>query len=118
VIQVVATLDSSDQPHVEFRHLAQGLEDGAVAHQLEDGRAGVRHQQAPYHFAVDGASFEIICNHFRADLLPYLVVKASSVVPLAPSYLSSVTDLLLYSGSGYEPPRKTESGCGKATKTS
>ncbi len=77
VIQVVASLDAAtDHPHVEFRHLPQGALD-------QEGRAATKQaaeqaDKAPYHFAVDGASFEIICNHFRADLLPYLVVKARS----------------------------------------
>jgi hypothetical protein len=110
VIQVVASIDSNDQPHVEFRHLPQGwLEEEAGRYNKEGEKAGRYNELAkegekagryndlgkeeagrvgkpPYHFAVDGASFEVICNHFRADLLPYLVVKASLVSELDPIF--------------------------------
>ena len=78
VIQVVASLDSNDTPHVEFRHLPQGWLEEGVGHHQSNSQEADKANKAPYHFAVDGASFEIICNNFRADLLPYLVVKASS----------------------------------------
>jgi len=51
-------------------------------------------ETAPYHLAVDGASFDIVCKHFKESVLPYLATRGAVFARMRPDMKQRLVEIL------------------------
>ena len=59
---------------------------------VKDVKLNVDHH--PYHLAVDGASFDIICDHFRDSVLPFLATRGAVFARMRPEMKQRLVEIL------------------------
>ena len=91
-----AAPDASGRPAIELSLLRAGSVGG-------DGNSEVINMETAsaldYHFATDGASFEIICSQYREAVLPLLLVRGAVFARMQPDMKQHLVGLL--QGLGY-----------------
>jgi len=98
VIKVVARVVDK-RPVVSYHH----LETGSPAHKngvaFLNGHHNVKHvqlsiEQPAYHLAVDGTSFEVICEHFQEELRHILATKGAVFARMRPEKKQQLVEIL------------------------
>jgi len=51
-------------------------------------------ESAPYHLAVDGASFDIVCENFRESVLPFLATRGAVFARMRPDMKQRLVEIL------------------------
>jgi hypothetical protein len=103
ILQVQAVQVNSGRPAVSFSMLrASGhsedkkvLPNGAKSHVIDLETASA----LDYYYATDGSSFELICSHYREEVLPLLLARGAVFARMKPDMKQHLVGLL--QGLGY-----------------
>ena len=94
VVRVVAKLDENDRPSVVYHQLETEVSDSVVKEE-GGGRHVVLDMAKPrYHLAVDGSSFEVICSHYREELMHVLATKGAVFARMRPDKKQLLVEIL------------------------
>ena len=87
VIQVTARMDEAGEPLVSYVSLAE--------QQLEPGSSTTKLSVEPsYVFAIEGPSFEVVCDNLRDSVLPFLATRGAVFARMRPDMKQRLVEIL------------------------
>ena len=92
LIRVVASVQNQI-PSVEYHLLNKSQEAEPEEKMVEKLEKGIDIEPV-YQFAIDGASFEVISSHYRAELLPYIIQRGAVFARMRPDMKQQLVELL------------------------
>lgn len=89
VIQVKVAKEEDGKPFVTFHSLEGGGDEGGNEKEVN---IDIEHRK--YHFAIDGANFEQICEDFHETVLPNLAIRGAVFARMKPDMKQRLVEIL------------------------